>query len=109
MSVGALVKYRQAQPATEYLPLATEDEFHRHWLPLAKAQGLQWIPLFAAGLPVTSADIPAVLDEVDRMIVIISAEVSDTGVRLRMLDRATRLRALLEACNSADLEEVFIG
>ena len=109
MSVGALVKYRKAQSATEYHPVATEDVFRRHWLPLAKAHGLVRIPLFATGFPVTRADIPAVLEEVGQMIGIIAAEVSDSSVRHGMLERAARLRALLEASNIADIEEIFIG
>jgi hypothetical protein len=109
MSVGALVTFRQAEPRTEYLPLATESEFHRLWLPLANAHNLQWIPLFASGISLTTQDIPAVIEEfVQIQEAIATAEIAPEA-KTKMLDRARRLSLLLETLDLENVEEVFIG
>lgn len=109
MSVGTLVTYRRAEPKTDYLPLATEEEFYRFWLPLAQELHLQWVPLFADGVPLAACDVPPVLEELARILEAIATGASDPETKARMLERARLLIVLLESLDLDDVEEVYIG
>lgn len=109
MSVGTLVTYRRAERKTQYIPLATEEEFHRLWLPLAQGLHLQWIPLFASGVLLTTSDFPAVLEELAQMWEAITTGMPSSDAKAKALDRAALVIALLESLDPANVEEVFIG
>ena len=109
MSVGTLVTFHQSEPKTEYLPLATESDFHRCWLPLGKANSLYWFPLFAGGISLTAGDIPAVIEEIVLMQKAIATASLASEVKNDMLNRAERLRLLLESLDLENVEDVFIG
>lgn len=109
MSVGAVVTYRKAEPKTHYLPLATEDEFRCAWLPVAEAQGLQWIALFASGALVSGNDVPEVLRELAQMQEAIASVALGPEIRAQMQARLDALRGLLDGLDLNDVEEIFIG
>jgi hypothetical protein len=111
MSVALLVSYLPDRGTREpsYLPLATESEFHRFWLPLAEANELHWVPQFAAGV---SVDGPAVAELVAELEILAQAAPSSqlpATASAKIADRARRARELLAGLDMRTVEEVFIG
>jgi hypothetical protein len=109
MSVGTLIKYRQRVPETEYLPLATQIDFQKYWLPIAEALGLQWVPLFVGGVTLVPEDIPAVLYELGRMQEAIAAADLPQRLQAQMLKRNGHIASLLTEIDPAAVADIFIG
>jgi hypothetical protein len=113
MSVGVVVlRSLSARPNTaapSYLPVATESEFVRYWLPLATAHGLDVVRQFEPGVSLKSDDLPVAVDELDTMRDLVNEAPLDPPVAEHMLTRMADLRRLLTTVDGVDLEEVFIG
>ena len=113
MTVAAMVSLRPRFtppadfPTGGYLPIAAERAFTDFWLPLARNAGLQWIPLFATGLPLTAEDIGSVIGELD----VLAARLPDqtTHADAQVHDRSTLLRNLLASLDPDSVEDLFIG
>jgi hypothetical protein len=89
------------------VPVATASTFDVYWAPLANELGLHWVPLFRTGFPVSSADVPFVVDELLRLK---DRVVSSGGVAAQTV--LPRLEAVLtelaSAAKTPDLE-LYIG
>lgn len=109
MSVALVITYHPPHEGPDYLPLATEHEYHAHWLPLATAAGLVWLPAFATGTSVPLAELPAVVDELARVSVLARASALPPEATAKLLTRARLARELLVALDVPTVAEIFIG
>lgn len=67
MSIELLIEYDDPTKQTQSVPIATEDVFTRYWKPTATRLGLQWVPIFQTGLPLDTADIPFVIQDLQNL------------------------------------------
>ena len=89
------------------MPIATEAVFRAHWLPVARALGLEWVPLFATGVPVAAADLAAVIEELTAFRQ--HLETTRPASWDAVIARADRLVAELERLQGDGTAEIFIG
>ncbi|MFC0331196.1 hypothetical protein ACFOLF_22515 [Paenibacillus sepulcri] len=109
MSISAFIP----EPENEFerffnVPVATEAFFQECWEPAVKALGLQWVPVFSSGIDITKEDLPAVLDELERLKQWAEQELSGER-RGQILVRIERLAAELPKALERDGAVVFIG
>jgi hypothetical protein len=109
MSVALVITYHPGHQGPDYLPLATEHEYHAHWLPLATAAKLLWLPAFATGTAVPLADLPAVIDELARICTLVPASALPAEARAKLITRARLAQQFLTALDPHTVAEVFIG
>ena len=109
MSVALVITYHPGHEGVDYLPLASEHEYHAHWLPLATAAKLHWLPAFATGTAVPLADLPAVIDELARISTLVPTSALAPEAKAKLLTRARLAHQLLTALDPNTVAEVFIG
>ncbi|MCI0419200.1 MAG: hypothetical protein L0312_08275, partial [Acidobacteria bacterium] len=63
MSIGLMLAYAVPTKKGDFVPIATEEAFHKYWQPACTALQLRWVPLFHTGLPLKQADISEVIEE----------------------------------------------
>lgn len=64
MSVSLIYRFHGAPPGkAATAPIATEEVFREHWLPGARALGLEWLPLFETGVKLEAKDLLLVVSE----------------------------------------------
>ena len=105
MSVAILVEFKDSSRNALYIPLATEGTYSSEWVPLAKSQGLSWLPLFQSGTTVSVEDLPTVVNEFRRLRAALAS-----NPRLQFM--AERLDVVLERfrdIDSREIAEIFIG
>jgi hypothetical protein len=111
MSIAAVVRYRTKEKdrrRPDYLPVATEQEFYEHWLPLADRHELELCQGFGAGVTIASSEIPNTVAELDVMAAA-AAGLAYDAVRDRLLDRVSMLREFLLELDAEAVDDVFIG
>lgn len=111
MSVAAVVTYRPGQDGPSYLPVATEEAFHRTWLPLAEAAGLELVPRFAEGLTVEPRRYAALEAELSTLQARAADATGDAADLAQLVTRVTLLAVLVRdlAALPADAAELYIG
>lgn len=113
MSVSAVVVRPVSAPPREgapgYLPVATESEFARYWLPLATLGGLNVVRRFQPGVALRSGDLPHAVHELETLSDLVHQAPLEPSVSARILTRVSDLRALLASIGPDEVEEVFIG
>lgn len=105
MSVAILIEFKDPAREALYLPLATQGAYSSEWVPLARALGLRWLPLFLTGMAVSVEDLAAVVDELRRLRTVLAGDPRTPAT-------VERLDFILERLRSVDLREVaevFIG
>ncbi|MDP2316560.1 MAG: hypothetical protein Q8P41_26945 [Pseudomonadota bacterium] len=109
MSVAALFEGPAAEAiGCEYIPVATEAVFEELWVPACGTLGLRWVPCFQSGIPITSEDLPDVIDELDRLRCWV-ADHAEVDTRQWWLDRIDRLRSALHRVRDVAEPDVWIG
>ena len=103
MSIVPLVEGPSSAPPS--LPIATEAVCQQTWLPACTALGLQWVPLFESGLPLTKADRPFVLEELKRF----EGWVRSNAADAEPADRAQTLARALAKVTFDSGVSVYIG
>jgi hypothetical protein len=115
MSVAAVVTYKKSTddnstlPAADrpgYLPVATEADFHRYWLPLAAQHDLDLIKQFGTGVSVPKSSFDDLLAELD--ILRDAATGPDPGDR-QLRARVDLLIQLVQGLERSQVDELFIG
>lgn len=113
MSVGAVVVRSLSAPRDDsvpgYLPVATESEFARYWLPLATDGGLNLVSEFEPGIALKPRDLPGAVHQLEALSDLISDAPFEPAVSERILTRVADLRDLLATVGENEVEEVFIG
>lgn len=114
MSVAAMVTLKPGAeppsgfPPSGYLPVATEAEFTRHWLPLARRAGLGIIAEFGTGIPLGPSDIAEISTELSTFSALVPESLSPP-IAARIAERVTLLRELLTILDPDTVEEIYIG
>lgn len=68
MSVALIITKRNGQADSSiYVPIATQELFVKHWIPLSTELGLQWIPRFETGASFNRHDIPNIAKEFQQL------------------------------------------
>jgi hypothetical protein len=88
------------------VPIATQQVFDDVWVPAARVLGLEWVPAFAAGVPVGGEDVPAVLAELHRLAAAFAQRPPAAAVTERLAQLVGTLTALQEG--GADFD-AYIG
>lgn len=63
MSVSLQINYRDSNHQARLVPIATEQDFEKYWLPLCSKLDLEWISFFQSGLPLAKDNISLVVKE----------------------------------------------
>jgi len=113
VSVAALVTLKpdaqppEGLPVAGYLPVATESEFYRYWLPIATRCDLDVVAAMGHGISLGPAD----LTEADAQLARLAAEVPvlPAAVAARIVDRVRLLRELLALLDGGAVEEIYVG
>lgn len=90
------------------VPVAAEAFFAECWEPASEALGLQWVPLFSTGVDVMKEDLPAVLDELARLIEWANSHI-DADKREKLASRIELLQTELPKALQRDGAVVYIG
>ncbi len=110
MSIALIVQGQPHLEDTRCVPIATEEVFRQFWLPASEELGLAWVPLFEGGLPITTADLPCVIADLE--LLRNHWRWSDSGARGHSERLLERLDPLLEELKSllANVEvDAYIG
>jgi hypothetical protein len=109
MSIMAFIHRPENEFEQQFnVPVATEAFFRDFWEPAVKTLGLQWVPIFAAGIDVRKEDLPDVLEELDRLKLWAERELSGEQ-RDHILARIGRLADELPKAFQREDAVVFIG
>jgi hypothetical protein len=112
MSVAVLISYvdhagPHSSPA--YLPVATESVYRSHWLPAAEQLGCMWLPRFQTGAPVALDDLPAVLEELERVRDHFAQLAPGDAVLEHVRERSRWLVSELARLDAGVILELYIG
>jgi len=105
MSVAIQIEFKDPTRDVLYLPLATQGAYSSEWVPVARELGLNWLPLFLTGIPVSVEDLASVVDELRRLRTVLAGDPRKAAI-------VERLDFILERLRSVALDEiaeVFIG
>jgi hypothetical protein len=106
VSVAAVVTYKNDQDP-DYLPVATEEEFYRDWLPLTG--GLPLVELFGTGVSIVPEEFDELLNELAEFEANVPASLPVPPERQKILDRVHLLRRLVTRLNPDDIDNLYIG
>ncbi len=112
MSVVLLVTYHNPDKENRLVPIATEGIFQDYWQPTSAALGLQWVPLFQGGIPITAEDIPFIIDELGILRNYVSGKIHlliPQDMANLMVKRIDTLIPELKHLQDGDDAEIFIG
>ncbi len=113
MSVSAVVTYRpgvEDEDAPSLLPVATEEVFHRYWLPLAERLDQPTVVAFGTGVTFQPADFDALQAELATFIGGVEEHLADGNTALSsVLERAYLLADFISALDRERVQELFIG
>ncbi|NIK71775.1 MULTISPECIES: hypothetical protein [unclassified Paenibacillus] len=109
MSISAFI----LDPEDEFerafmLPVATEAFYKQYWEPATEELGLQWTALFQGGTDVEHEDVPAILEELDKLKEWVIAKM-DGEAREHMLRRLKLLETGLPSAFRRGDTVVHIG
>jgi hypothetical protein len=109
MSVAVLIDYvdpaaAAAAGAREYLPVATEGVYSKHWVPAAHALGCAWLPRFQEGVAVPLDEFLVVLKEFRRI-----RDYFERDPTSRLAERSKWLVEELERLDPSAIADLFIG
>lgn len=110
MSVSLLISPRQdgAAGVSRIVPIATQDFFRSHWMPIADALGLHWVRQFDTGVGIGNHDLRDVIDELERLRDSCGTAGDSGNLILERLEALiNELRALQN--NGHEDVEIFIG
>ena len=112
MSVALLITYQNPGKENRLVPIATERTFQEYWQPASAALGLQWVPLLQGGVPITTEDIPFLVDELGRLKNYVSSESHPAlpqDMANLILERVDTLLLELRHLQDDKDAEIFIG
>lgn len=108
MSIGLLLEHEVPTKKSDFVPIATEESFHKYWQPGCAALRLQWVPLFPTGLPLKQADISLVIEELGLLKQWLSCRMA-TGVPQAVVVRIEQLIQALKNVQGDSQVAVYIG
>jgi hypothetical protein len=113
MSVSAVVTYRPGvddDHAPSLLPVATEEVFHRYWLPLADRLDQPTVAAFGTGVMFQPADFDALRDELSAFIDGVREVIDEGNTAVSpVLERALLLFDFIGRLDRERVDELFIG
>lgn len=108
MSIGLMLEYAVPTKKGDFVPIATEEAFHKYWQPACAALHLQWVPLFHTGLPLKQEDISVVIEELRLLKQWLLCH-SETGVLQAVMMRIDQLVQALHNVQGNAQVAVYIG
>jgi hypothetical protein len=109
MSICAIITKPENEHEQQFnVPVATELFFQQYWAPAVNELGLQWVPAFSSGIDLLKEDLPAVLDELNRLKAWACSELSGPLMK-QMVERIERLDTELPKAFEREGVVVFIG
>ncbi len=105
MSVAILIEFKASGRKDLYLPVATEGAYGTEWVAPSRRLGLHWLPHFQAGAAVAPEELPAVIEEIQRL----RAELQEDPQKAATVERIDFLLESLGEVRIEEIAQVFIG
>jgi len=111
MAISLLIGYRNSRMEDRLVPIASDDTFLQHWLPLCFELKLRWVSRFGTGgWRLTRSDIPPILTELNRLKYHLTQQVErPTEIHTYMLARIGVLGHEFNEILNTTEAEAFVG